>query len=266
MKNKHTLAFLIVSLLFCITIRTFELIYMVDSQTGFFRPEFRAIGIGAMVVILATVAVVSAFSAAAFRTPRQSPEINLPMSLASIALSVLTVYSLAFLPNFIQNSPFQKKTTMLFGILFALFFLIYSFKSIKNFKIPSIAYAVPVIFWIFKLMGIFTEISAISLITENVFNVLSGCAILVFMLEFSRFECFGKKDHNPTLLASGIAASMLCILASVPPLCAAVVLGVDNIHENNVNIFTLLFTALFIMVFIFSHFKDKVERRYKHSL
>ena len=266
MKNKHTLALLFASLLLCVIIRSFELIYMVDSATGFFKPEFRAIGICALVVILAAVAVVSAFSSAAFREPKASPEINLPLSLTSIALSVLTIYSLAFMPYFIQNSPFQKKMTMIFGVLFALFFFIYSFKAIKDFKIISIAYTIPTIFWIFKLMGIFTEISAISLITENIFNILSGCAVLVFMLEFSSFECFGKKDPNPTLLASGIAAFMLCTLASVPPLCAALVLGADHIHENNVNIFTLLFTGLFIIVFIVSHFKDKTESRYKHSL
>lgn len=265
MKYKQTLGFFAVSLFLCVVIRSFELIYIVDSKTGFLKEQYRTIGIFAVVVIIAAIIALSAISAAVFRKPKQPPEINLPMSFSCFALSVLTVYSLLTMPQSQQGAPLQRKLLVFFSILYAAFLLVYAFKSIKDFRLPGAAYIIPVAFWIVKLMSDFTKISAISLITENVFNILSGCCVTVFMLEFSRFEAFGKKECNFKLLSSGIASTMLCAVSSVSPLCAAAVRATEQMHESIVNIFTFLFTAIFIATFVFTNFKDDDRVSYKHS-
>ena len=115
------------------------------------------------------------------------------------------------------DAPFIGWQTALFvvmGCVCAIWFMAYGAKAVYNYKLPHLTYVIPVIYWAAKFIVVFTSISPLTLITDNVFVLISYCAVLIFMFEFAKVaNNIDKESTYKKLLSSAIASIMLLLLS-----------------------------------------------------
>ncbi len=269
MKYKHLILFFLVALPVSVLIRVFQVFFTIDGTTGFFKPEYKAFGLCMVVLVLAIIAATVFISVFIRRCPPKMPRVKPSLGISSILLGLSILYE-TLNTSYAPNIPFwQKGLVIVFGGTSVVFFVAYGLKMFKNYHIKRRFYVVPVLYWMVKLIFIFTGISSLALISDNVFLVLSYCSALVFMLEYSKFANKIDVDMNyKKLFASGLAAVILCAVTSFPRFIAVIIGNTKILHESIVSSVTLFFTAVFIAAFIFNDYSVhnlKVKKRHHRA-
>ncbi len=255
MKYKSIMTFFCVSLPICILLRTLQLVFTIDGKTGFVKQGFEEISFAITVIIFIVIAASSAFGAFVKKIKRRECKINPFMSVVSISLAVVTIVEAAVVELGGGLTNIMSSVLLLLGAVTAGVFLLYGIQAMGAFKLPGFVYIIPIAYWVLKLVFVFSRISSLALISDNVFLMFSYCAMLVFMLEFGKDEIGMYKDGiHKGLLISSIAACMLSFVISVPSLIALAIGTLEVLHENIYALFTALFSGLFLFVYILSCF------------
>lgn len=255
MKFKKIVLFFSVALPVCIVMRLLQLIYIVETRTGFFKQEFESYGFYMLVIIFAFAVIAAVFSFTSHRTPDTPPKPNLFMSIASVFISVSILFELFTekFPAVVQG--WQISLLNITGVATAIFFFCFAMKLFFDFKLPAICSVVPTVYFVLRIICDFTAISSLALISDNLLLILSYSAALLFMLNFAKLYNGVDSEYNSRkLMASGLAAIILCLTQSVPHIIFNAVNGLAYTHTSmaaNLNVFC---TGLFIAVFVFSHF------------
>ncbi len=266
MKFRHIMTFFLITLPFCVALRTLQLIFTVESNTGFMKQQYSGISVGIMVVIFAAIAVLSVTAATVNRPPYDKHNMRPGLALFSIAVSVTFIYELTQIVGNANVNLWQNFLLIVFCFLSALFFMAYGITNIYYFKIPPILYLIPVFYSLVKLIVSFVSVSSITLISDNVFLLLTNSAILVFMLEFAKYvNNINNESNYKKLLGSGMAAVMLCFTSTIPQLIVAICGKAEMLRESVSSIFTTIFTGAFILSFLISFYGDTGFLYQKHN-
>ena len=147
---------------------------------------------------------------------------------------------------------------MLMGLAAAAFFVAYGISLISDFTLPPISAVIPVFYFIIKVICVFTSVSSLALITDNILMLAAYCTLLFFFL------CFGKlyngidREYNfRKLQASGFASVLLCLTQSVPHIIFNLSNGGAYRHTSNISNISLLVYGLFTAAFTLAHFSLK---------
>ena len=146
------------------------------------------------------------------------------------------------------------------GIVTALVFMACGAGSIIEIKIPSMIYVVPMFYFMVKMITVYISTSALAIVTENVFFLVTNGALLLFSFEFAKTENkIVELKKQKKLFAFAVSSAMLCITWALPKLIA-LGFGVVQYAKRDVSS-ALLTVALgaFIICFILSGFGDKNE-------
>ncbi len=268
MKYKHLVTLFAVALPVSVLIRVFQVFFTVDGTTGFFKPDYKTLGICMVVILLAIIATTAIISVFIRRCPPKMPRVKKSLGTSSLLLGLSVLFEI-FNTSYTTNIAFwQKGLVVLFGGATAVFFIAYGLKMFKNFHINRKFYVVPVLYWMIKLVFIFTGISSLALISDNVFLVLSYCGTLIFMLEYAKFANKIDIDMNyKKLFASGLAAIILCAVTSLPRFIAVIMGNTEILHESVASPVTVFFTGVFIAAFIFNDYSVhnlKIKKHHHH--
>ncbi len=188
------------------------------------------------------------------RCPKNTPKMNYWLMAASIAIGVACVFHALY-----AVSTFAWLTGLIraFGILSGILFLVYATKGFKDFDIPPLCFAVPIMLFILRLVNRFVTQNAMPLTIQRVMALLVDCALLLFFLEMGKqFNGIDKNLNYRKLLTVGLVCCNLSFVYAVPNLITAIVspTRVNGIDISD-NLF-VLFSALFAAAFIFSHFSE----------
>ncbi len=258
MRYEKILFFFYAALPVSIVLRLIQSIFIVDSNTGFFRHEFAAFGIAVLVIIFAVAVMFSVFAFLSHRSPEHPPKSNILLSIASFmtALSIfLENYILA--PNYtvINIQTILLNITALLSILL---FLGYGFKRFYDFKFPNFCYIFPCIYFILKIVLEFTVVSALAVISENILFITALCSLMVFFLQFAKLYNKADKEYNfRKLLASGLVAVLFSFVQSVPFFVYGFMTDFENIHTNVFSNISLFIIGCFVLTFLSLHFSRK---------
>ncbi len=255
MKFKKIVFLFSVALPLCIVMRLLQLIHIVETKTGFFKPEFKNEGIYMLAIIFAFAIAVVIFSFISHRAPDAPPKPNIFMSIASVLISLSILFEL-----FTEKFPtavhgWQIALLNVTGITAAVFFFAFAMKLFFSFKLPKICFIIPTVYLVLRLICDFTAISSLALISDNLLLVLSYSAALLFMLNFGKLYNEIDSEYNfRKLMASGLAAVILCFTQSVPHIIVNVMNEFAYNHTSMASNVNVLCTGLFIVTFVFSHF------------
>ncbi|MBQ6825176.1 MAG: hypothetical protein IJP34_00770 [Clostridia bacterium] len=258
MKYKKILLFSGIALPICLGLRFLQLFYIIETETGFYKPEFKNFGSYILFLIFGFVAATVMFSFFTHRRPDKLPKINIFMSVSSFFLAISIVFELFNQGDLFGTVIWQVLLLRLFGLLSAVWLILFGLKGFLNIKIPVITSAVLGVFWVMKIICNFASISSLALISDNILLIGAYCFVLLFMMNFGKlysgldFERGFKK-----LMATGLGSIILCFTQSVPNIIYNLVTGGDYNHiamASNVNLFI---TGIFILVFVLSHFSHK---------
>lgn len=268
MKYRKLLFLSCVAIAVSVAVRTLQVLYTIDGATGFFKSAYAEKGFNMSVIVLGITLVMTIIGATIHRCPQRMPKVTPALGIASIMIGAGIAYDITTVAISARIPFWQVILLDLTGYASVGFFLAYGAKFIHNYRLPRPLYVIPVCFWVVKLVFSFTTVSSLALIVDNAFMLFCYSAVLIFMLEFAKLA--NDKDiktNHKKLMASGIAAVILCASISVPRFAAIVMGRAEVLHENLSSILSIFTVGCFIAVFLLSHFRDEnLSSRHKRRI
>lgn len=258
MKYKKIILFFCITLPLSILLRTLQLFFTVETDTGFFKAEYKTVGLYLLVLIVAVCASLAIICFTGHRNPEHPPKINPIMALSSFLAGICIVGGI-FDRSF-TGVVMRWQTTLLtlFGVLSAVYFLLYGLSGFIRFKLSPILSVIPSIYFIMKIICSFTAVSSLALITDNLLVLAAYCVILIFFLSFGKlYNGIDSENNFRKLMASGLVSVVLCFTQAIPHIIINLVTDNGYLHTSNAANLSLLGFGIFIAAFTFSHFSLK---------
>jgi len=258
MQFKKILLFFLVALPLSVALRFIQLTYIVEKSTGFFMQEFEMYGNYMLGVIFAFCLGVAIFAFFSHRSPEQPAEPNIVMSIAAVCFSFSILYELAAekFPAVVQG--WQITLLNIFGVATAAYFVAFALKRFVNFPFPDMLSIIPTVYLVLRIICDFTAISSLALISDNLILMASYSVSLLFMLNYAKLYNNAGGDYGSRkLMATGLAATILCFTQAVPHIVVNLINDFGYLHTSMAANITVLFMGVFIAAFTFSHFSRK---------
>ena len=261
--KKIILAFLVGAPL-SIVLRFAQLWFTVETDTGFFKHNFEAIGNYILFIIFLIALVVAVLGFFNRRIPSYEPRVNIPMGVAGLLYAISVLFEI-FTDTVTSSAvmPWQVTLLRVTGILSAVFFVVFGLQAVIDFRLPDICTIAPILYLILRIICDFTAISSLAMISDNLLLMGAYCTSLWFMLQFAKLYNHANAKYNAKkLLASGLAAVILCFTQSLPHILINIFSGYSYLHTTVAANFNLLVMGIFILIFLISYFGKK---EYKHT-
>ncbi len=255
--KKIILAFLVGAPL-SIVLRFAQLWFTVETDTGFFKHNFEAIGNYILFIIFLIALVVAVLGFFNRRVPSREPKVNIPMGVASLLYAVSVLYEI-FTDTVTSASvmPWEISLLRVTGVLSAVFFVVFGLQAVIDFRLPDICTIAPILYLILRIICDFTAISSLAMISDNLLLMGAYCTSLWFMLQFAKLYNQADAKYNAKkLLAGGLAAVILCFTQSLPHILINIFSGYSYLHTTVAANFNLLVMGVFILVFLISYFRE----------
>ena len=258
MKYKKILSFFLVALPVSVILRLVQLVFTVETETGFFKAEASNYGGYILAIIFAFSILAAIFSFTAHRSPEQTPAPNIFMSVAAFGFAVSLFYEInkESLPLTVKFG--QRALLYVTAIITAVYFIAFAGKKFVVFSLPPVCAAIPTVYLIFRVICYFSAISPLALISDNIILMASYLVSLWFMLNFAKLynDVGGERDFRK-LLASGFAAVILCFTQSIPHFIINFITDFKYQHTSMESNIAVFFMGLFILSFVLSHFSHR---------
>lgn len=261
------------ALLSVVFLRFLQFFVSLDPVTGFIKPDYKLIGFGLLALTIIISFCMAGIGFTIKRCPVKVPRLSLFSGVFSLALALSIVYDLVIIGNSANIPGWQTLLLRVTGVLAALFFGALFASSLKKFNIPDFMYVAPVLYYLIKLIYLFTASSIISLISDNLLYLLTHIFSLLFMFEFCVAK-FQKENHKnfKKVAATGYATVMLAAATSIPQLAAWYANSPASQRVDFTDAFTTFCTGLFIFSFLGDYFsgynvriKSRSKSHYKKS-
>lgn len=269
MRYKKIILFFCIVVPLSILLRTFQLFFTVETNTGFFKSEYKTAGFYLLVLIIAALACLAIICFTGHRNPEHPPKINPLISFASI-IAVLGIAAGAYDTRLTGvTMPWQSALLTVSGVLAAVYFLLYAVSGFIDLKLSPLLSVLPSVYFIMKIICSFTAISSLALISDNILILSALCVMLLFFLSFGKlYNGIDTERNFRKLMACGLVSSALCFTQGIPHIIINFVTDNAYLHTSNAANFSMICFGIFIAVFTFSHFSAKnirVVRPHKAS-
>ncbi len=268
MRFKHIMWFFAVTLCSATFIRTLQLLFTIDAETGFIKSEYRTVGIVMTVIICVAAFASVAVGASVRRCPIKMPKVKPLLGVGAILLGV-SVLAEVFAPATVSSSNLYVVIALeAFGFFAGAFFIAYGLKAFVDYKLPTPLFMIPVIYWAIKLIYMFMSMATLSLITDNILICAAYASSLVFMLEFAKLaNKINIETTSRMLMASGMCSTVFSFTTSFPRLAVVATGNSAVLHESVFSAVTMLVTGIFTVLFIVYYFRNKnlSHRHRKHA-
>ncbi len=269
MKYRHAVILLCISVPMCVLLRSLQLIFTIDSTTGFIKQRYYAISMLITVIVCAAIATVSMLATAVDGIRKSTAGPKPVVALASILVGGMFVFQTVTGIVTQSDGFLQDKLLVILSLVLALVFFAYGLKNVFQYDMPNIILIAPSLYYIVKLISVFVSTAKLALVTENVFLIFTNSVLLWFMFEFAGYENqMGETDKKPKrLFASGLAAFMLCTVTSLPKIIAALYDGASLSRSLIAEALLNMAVGIFVVVYIGSNFckSEKIQKISKHS-
>lgn len=258
MQFKKIILFFLVALPLSVALRIIQLTYTIEAATGFFKQEYKTYGGYMLAVIFAFSIAVAIFAFTSHRSPEHPPKPNIFMSVSAVCLCFSILYELAAenFPAVVQ--PWQIALLKITGVATAVYFMAFALKRFFDFPLPDLCAIIPTVYFILRIICDFTAISSLALISDNLLLMAAYGVSLLFILNFAKLYNRTDREYNfRKLMASGLAAIILCLTQSVPHIIVNAVSDFSYLHTSMEANVTVLFVGVFISAFVFSHFSHQ---------
>lgn len=258
MKYKQIMTLFGVILPLSVIVRLFQIMNTVEMTTGFFENEYASQGYLMLGIIAVFCVLTAIFALNSHRTPEHPPRTNIFLALSSILFAVSLLYEVYTETLSLMVLPWQAALLKLLGTATAVYFIIYALGGFVRIKLPKLCAVIPVAYFIVRIICAFISISSLALISDNIFLMAVYCMCLLFMLNFAKLYNGLDSEYNfRKILATGLVSVILCFTESVPHLIINIIEDGMYQHTSLVASASVLFTGIFILSFLLSHFSSQ---------
>ena len=171
MKTKNLLFFSLGIAVICALIRTATILYTTESTTGFFISRLSGLGIFLSVAIFLLTLVAVIFSVLNKKTANVDFKVSKLSGAASFVCGIVTLLYPLLYKDVNSLIPWQNNLTAAFSLLAGLWFLLFGVSAFIDIKIPPLFCAVPLLYYLMRLVLVFTAFSTSALVAEHVFSL-----------------------------------------------------------------------------------------------
>lgn len=267
MKYKYIKISFVAALILGIIIRFVQLFKVTEETTGFFVEGKERAGLFYLFLIFLCLIVFSTCAALVCRCPLKTPKV--PKSLGVIAI-IAGAFTLVEAITYITQVSMFNWEKLLLGVTgpaTAIFMVLYGIKGFKNYALPRPLYAIPIFYYLARLICEFISVSKTALIFQNALNLASIALVLIFMLEWGKIANNIASDVSyKTILISGGLAVLVCEITAIPELIFLSLKKNAVPHQNPISLVNLIVMGTFITFYIYRHFKgSNLERQHKRK-
>lgn len=244
--------FLGIATLSAIILRNVMSFFIIDVDSGFIRNE----NLGAAVFIIISL-LLAAVTVCLLGRNNQQKRLSFTGGfpfVSSLLLGIALIIS-AFMPSMLPT--WQKSLEALLSLAFGIYLILYIFGNTGKIKLNDILWVVPVVYWLVKLVNVFTTYSALSNTFDNVYEIFTLCSVLFFFLSLSK--CLVLEAEEKNLKALNISSYLGCFMAFTCSVPKAIMVLTNNqsILGDNKSFTILLLTGVYILSFILSNTKKQ---------
>ncbi|MBR5922295.1 MAG: hypothetical protein IKZ59_00715 [Clostridia bacterium] len=236
-----------------IALRLYQLIALTDYGTGFIKIGSRTVYTVTSVIAVAIIATASVFITAGIKGPKEHKGFYLVTSLSALAFGAAAAADV--LVNKYVNAPqYVKGACIFFGILTALFYALFAFRSAIHFPLSPKLAIIPVLFFVVKSVTVFVQGSYHVVISDTVVEVGFYSFIMLFLLEYARaVNGLAGKASVKKIAAFGVCASLFSALSAAKLIIAIFYpTALHDTAEGNVLPF---FCGLYVVSVLFTQMK-----------
>ena len=255
MKLNQIILFFALVLPASIVMRLYQLLFTVDSTTGFYTIESGNNGVILLIFIFLFCFATYIFATFAHSKPEQPPSKNVFLSISAVLLSFAIFYDIKSISLTANLLPWQSTLLKIAGSITAIYLITYAVLPYTNTKTPPILNTLPTIYIIIKIICDFTSISKLALISDNILLITTYCVLLLFVLNFAKLYNGIDNEYNfKKLLSFGLVSIILCFTNSIPYFIMNIITNNQYTHITLSTNIVILFFGIFISVFLLSHF------------
>lgn len=263
MRYRHTMTLFGVCLPICLVLRVLQLIFTVDSTTGFIKQQYASISVIIMLVIFAAAFAVALIGAASDGVKLQKKEINPAVAFTSFLAGGMFIYDTIASVSANVVAAWYDTVLLILGLVSGVVFVAFGIKNIYSYKFPCSLLVAPVFYYVVKLISVFVSTSALSLVTENIFLIFASGTLLIFIFEFSKIE--NQIDEAPRvkkLFSAAIVASIFCSVYALPKI---IVYGTLMSRRDMADALLSLTMSVFVLSYVISNFADESINKKNHT-
>ena len=216
MRKIQIIGIYIIALCFSIGYRMYQLLHMIDPQTGFYYTEFRNANIGIFVVSTVLSLALVLLGTFVENQPKFTIKSSKILGGLSFSLSIPAVFMAIKVLSQSQGDKLQISSAI-FTFLFAAFMIYYGISLILNKTINKLFCLTPVLFAGIRLAAEFVKYFGLPRIADIIMYILMLLASFVFWHFFSRYTAEISLKHTiKWMLGFGLLASLLCFTNTLP--------------------------------------------------
>ena len=245
----------------CVCARFFQITETLDYENGFFINGKETFGYFLLLVILVLCAMVAVVSFKVDDIPKQHPKRSWLLAISASFVSLRLFWELFGEVMSFAMPAWQVLVVKFVTVITAIYFLILLVQKLLGFRISPMFHIIPAVYAIIKTIFTFINISALSVISDNIFLMASYCLLMLFFINYARiYNGVERKVASKKVVAWGLVASVICITFSMPTMVMTSFSNAAYLHSN-ISVSNTLFTmGCFIAVFIFEYFYSTLEK------
>ena len=247
MNLRKTLLFFTIATAVSVALRTLIIFFTTNPSSGFFKQEFSFISYGMIGIIIIAFVLCAVYSF-------KSKEANAPsfwgyvVAVISVLLGVSILVETIFYNSSANVAAWHNFMQTLFGILSAVVFIWYGGSVTGFLPAPDFFLAIPVVFYIFRLIVVFITYASLATIADNAFELANLCVTLIFMIKFAKTTAVGKGDTEKIgILPVGICAAFVIFTQCLPIAIALISGNSALIHSNSLFVPGSILMGMFII-------------------
>lgn len=225
-----------------------QLLFCIDPATGFFHKGLTAFGVIPVIISL------SFFGVVFFTVKTVRPRYKSSCELSFFNVITAAVCALVILVDLITgvfSSGVISAIPMLFFMLILMYYVfIVAFGFTGKEMLPILSF-LPIPYWLYKLITIFIDMTDMTIISENLFRLISAALLLINFVILAKVVCHFNFKHNSRILTSvGLATSGIVIGGSLPQYFLALTGKSGLLHFSSGPDVTVFVSAVYLAVFI----------------
>lgn len=223
MKLKHSLFIFIAAVLVTLPIRVYQMLYVIDDATGFFKEGSMSVPILTVLLVMALAAIlVSAFLSGDLFAGAILPRKRTVGGIAALAMGVMLLLS-SLNGSVVQLGrgvvTVQQTVYFVFSIITAGAFLLMGVNFImgKGYALNGVFALVPVIWACVRLTKQFLEFTTIANISENLYDILMLVFTVLFLFYHAKVLAgMSARKSLDRAVGFGLCAALFAILCTIP--------------------------------------------------
>ena len=249
MKHKSVYVSFGACLLGLVVLRTLQLLFTIETATGFYKPTYEYFAYVLIAAVLFSVAVIIYFSVVDLGRVNQNPNLKVK-SVASIVVGGLFAAKCVESIDYYKNSKLGM-FVLVVEILAAAGFILFGALNIAN-KKPNPAISlmfIPV--FIVELIVVFVKNNGVNSVPERVYDVVMLALCVWFSIQLAK-HINGHLSEKETkiMFVEGLFTSAACIITILPRNLVAIFGYESLLHKSAISEPIYFVFGIFVLIYV----------------